>query len=174
MSSRAVAAPSPYHVSDPFHPPGRAPTPMSAPENGGKTLILTPRWPWHELTHEAPSHDLDRQPRRAVHQSLQWFRSRFPAHAAGSLRYDSSAYGMARPVTGEAEDRRRCTTAGRRNRQKYRKARRIHKGLRDGIRQPLTGGPTFPTRSCWIQMKPGSHQSHRHQHYSAPSGTASL
>jgi gentisate 1,2-dioxygenase len=84
-------------------------------------------------------------------------------------RYDSSSYGMARPVTSEAE--KPTTPLHYRWKDTYPALKKLAEGAPNPYEgyameyvNPLTCGPTLPTLSCWIQMlKPGQRtQSHRH------------
>jgi gentisate 1,2-dioxygenase len=136
-------------------------------------LILTPQWAWHEHAHEGaePVIWIDGLDVPLI-QSLQvisfepYGEKRIPVQNSS---YDSGHYGIARPVTTEPEK----TTAPLHYR--WRDINPLLKRMAEGTPHPydgyaleyvnpLTGGPTLPTLSCWIQLlKPGQRtQSHRH------------
>jgi len=136
-------------------------------------LILTPRWAWHEHAHEGtePMIWIDGLDVPFI-QSLQvvsfepFPEKRMPLEAP---RYDSSAYGMARPVISEAE--KPMAPLHYRWKDIYPALKKLaegdpnpYEGYAMEYVNPLTGGPTLPTLSCWIQLlKPGQRtQSHRH------------
>jgi len=136
-------------------------------------LILTPRWAWHEHAHEGaePMIWIDGLDVPFI-QSLQvvsfepFPEKRMPL---GAPRYDASAYGMARPVTSEAE--KPTAPLHYRWQDTYPALKKLAEGAPNPYEgyameyvNPLTGGPTLPTLSCWIQLlKPGQRtQSHRH------------
>jgi gentisate 1,2-dioxygenase len=138
-------------------------------------LILTPQWAWHEHVHEGPEpmiwiDGLD----VPFIQSLQvisfepYPKKRMTFRENG---YDASAYGMARPVTS-AEEKPAAPLHYR-----WRDIEPALKHLKDDPANayegyaleyvnPLTGGPTLPTLSCWVQLlKPGQ-RTHSHRHTS--------
>jgi len=136
-------------------------------------LILTPQGSWHEHAHEGdePMIWIDGLDVPFV-QSLQvisfepYPEKRMPIEDA---RYDSTAYGLARPVTSE-ESKPPAPLHYR-----WREIEPALKRLADGPAHPYegyameyvhpwTGGHTLPTMSCWIQLlKPGQRtRSHRH------------
>ena len=136
-------------------------------------LILTPQWAWHEHAHEGaePMIWLDGLDVPFV-QSLQvisfepYPEGRIPIQPAP---YDSSAYGMTRPVT--TEEQKPTAPLHYRWRDIYPALKRLAEGESNSYEgyaleyvNPLTGGPSLPTLSCWIQLlKPGQRtQSHRH------------
>lgn len=136
-------------------------------------LILTPRWAWHEHGHDGsePMIWIDGLDVPFI-QSLQvisfepYNDKRIPVQ---EKFYDSSHYGLARPIRRESQK----PTAPLHYR--WRDIEPALKRLAEGPAHPydgyaleyvnpLNGGPTLPTLSCWIQMlKPGQRtQSHRH------------
>jgi gentisate 1,2-dioxygenase len=136
-------------------------------------LILTPMWAWHEHAHEGsePMIWIDGLDVPFI-QSLQvisfepYAEKRMPVQ---NNPYDSSAYGLARPIT--AEETKPAAPLHYRWRDIYPALRRLteaaphpYEGYAMEYVNPLTGGSTLPTLSCWIQMlKPGQRtQSHRH------------
>ena len=136
-------------------------------------LILTPMWAWHEHAHEGtePMIWIDGLDVPFI-QSLQvisfepYAQPRIPVQ---NNPYDSSHYGMARPVT--TEERRPTAPLHYRWRDIYPALKRLAEGAPHPYEgyameyvNPLTGGSTLPTLSCWIQMlTPGQRtQSHRH------------
>jgi gentisate 1,2-dioxygenase len=136
-------------------------------------LILTPQWAWHEHAHEGtePMIWIDGLDVPFI-QSLQvvsfepFPEKRMPLEES---RYDSSAYGMARPVTSETE--KPSAPLHYRWKDTYPALKKLSEGTPHPYEgyameyvNPLTSGPTLPTLSCWIQMlKPGQRtQSHRH------------
>jgi gentisate 1,2-dioxygenase len=136
-------------------------------------LILTPQWAWHEHAHEGaePVIWIDGLDVPFI-QSLQvisfepYSEKRMPVQHSLSA---SGHYGLARPITTEATQ----PTAPLHYR--WRDISPALKQLAEGephpyegyameYVNPLSGGPTLPTLSCWIQMlRPGQRtQSHRH------------
>lgn len=137
-------------------------------------LILTPQWAWHEHAHEGaePMIWIDGLDVPFI-QSLQVVS--FEPYSEGRLPefYDSNdanRYGMTRRVTGNDEEP--IAPLHYRWSEIYPELKRLADGeisnCYDGYAleyvNPLTGGPTLPTLSCWIQMlKPGQRtESHRH------------
>lgn len=136
-------------------------------------LILTPQWAWHEHGHDGaePMVWIDGLDVPFI-QSLQVISfepypdKRIPVQPAP---YDASAYGMARPVTGN--DSKPAAPMHYRWRDTWPALQKLAEGPANPYEgyameyvNPLTGGPTLPTLSCWIQLlKPGQRtQSHRH------------
>jgi gentisate 1,2-dioxygenase len=136
-------------------------------------LILTPQWAWHEHAHEGaePVIWIDGLDVPFI-QSLQvisfepYSDKRMPVQQGV---YASSDYGIVRPVTEEKE--KPAAPLHYRWRDVYPKLKRLAEGTPHPYEgyaleyvNPLTGGPTLPTLSCWIQLlKPGQRtQSHRH------------
>lgn len=136
-------------------------------------LILTPQWAWHEHAHDGdqPMIWIDGLDVPFI-QSLQvisfepYPEKRIPIT---SNPYDSSHYGLARPVgPGDGPP---PAPLHYRWRDIYPALQRLAESKPnpcDGFAMeyvnPLTSGPTLPTLSCWIQMlRPGQRtQSHRH------------
>lgn len=136
-------------------------------------LILTPQWAWHEHAHEGPEpmiwiDGLD----VPFIQSLQVIS--FEPYPEKRMKvqhnpYEASAYGMARPVT--SEDDKPATPLHYRWRDIEPALKQLTEGPANPYEgyameyvNPLTGGPTLPTLSCWMQLlKAGQRtQSHRH------------
>ncbi|MPZ76725.1 MAG: cupin domain-containing protein [Deltaproteobacteria bacterium] len=136
-------------------------------------LILTPQWSWHEHAHEGaePMIWIDGLDVPFI-QSLQvisfepYPENRMPVR---SDTHDPANYGMTRPVT-TAENKLAAPLHYR-----WRDIYPVLKHLAEGephpyegyameYVNPLTGGSTLPTLSCWIQLlRPGQRtQSHRH------------
>jgi len=136
-------------------------------------LILTPSWAWHEHAHDGaePMVWIDGLDVPFV-QSLQVISFEpFPEKRMplAEPRYDTSAYGMARPVTGDEPAPN--PPLHYRWREIYPALKKLSEGAANPYEgyameyvNPLTGGPTLPTMSCWIQLlKPGQRtQAHRH------------
>ena len=136
-------------------------------------LILTPQWAWHEHAHEGakPMIWIDGLDVPFI-QSLQVISFEpfpQPRIPVDERLYDSSAYGLARPVT--TPETKPCAPLHYRWSEIEPALKRLTHGPAnpyDGFAMeyvnPLTGGPTLPTLSCWIQMlTPGQRtQSHRH------------
>jgi gentisate 1,2-dioxygenase len=136
-------------------------------------LILTPQWAWHEHAHEGaePMVWIDGLDVPFI-QSLQVISFEpYPEKrmTVQGSRYDASAFGMARPVA--AEESKPKAPLHYRWRDMEPALRRLadgpvnpYEGYAMEYVNPLTGGPTLPTLSCWIQLlKPGQRtQSHRH------------
>ncbi|HET8563303.1 MAG TPA: cupin domain-containing protein, partial [Candidatus Binatia bacterium] len=136
-------------------------------------LILTPQWSWHEHAHEGdePMIWIDGLDVPLI-QSLQVIS--FQPYREGRLpvneRTDPAAYyGMTRPVGKGADES--APHLHYRWRDTYPSLQRLatsHGDLYDGVAleyvNPVTGGSTLPTLSCWIQMlRPGERtKSHRH------------
>ncbi len=136
-------------------------------------LILTPQWSWHEHAHEGeePVIWIDGLDVPFI-QSLQLIsfepypEKRMPTQ---ETRYDASAYGLARPIAGAQA--KPPAPLHYRWRDIAPALGRLAEGPPNPFEgyameyvNPLTGGPTLPTMSCWIQLlKPGQRtQSHRH------------
>ena len=136
-------------------------------------LILTPQWAWHEHAHDGaePVIWIDGLDVPFI-QSLQvisfepYGEKRIPVD---NSPYDPSHYGAVRPVTADAE--KPLAPLHYRWRDIYPMLKRLAEGPPHAYEgyameyvNPLTGGSTLPTLSCWIQMlKPGQRtQSHRH------------
>lgn len=136
-------------------------------------LILTPQWAWHEHAHEGdePMIWIDGLDVPFI-QSLQLISfepypdKRIPIQPEP---YESSPYGLARPVAWR-DDKPRAPLHYR-WRDSYPALLRLAQGKPNPCEgfamefvNPLTSGPTLPTLSCWIQMlRPGQRtQSHRH------------
>lgn len=135
-------------------------------------LILTPQWTWHEHAHEGdgPMIWIDGLDVPLV-QSLQVIS--FEPFPNKRLEVTSSSnttpdYGMTRPVASSQE---LPAPLHYRWRDSYPALRRLaeskphpFEGIALEYINPLTGGPTLPTLSCWIQMlRPGERtQVHRH------------
>ncbi len=136
-------------------------------------LILTPQWTWHGHANEGNDNmvwvdGLD----LPLIQSLQviifepYPNERFPVKEQPDL---SSAYGITRPVTMEEGELERPLHYRWREvylqlKQLAQKEPHPYDGTALKYINPLTGGPTLPTMSCWIQMlRPGERtQAHRH------------
>lgn len=135
-------------------------------------LILTPQWTWHEHAHEGkePMIWIDGLDVPFI-QSLQvisfepYKGERIPVKYTSEL----SAYGMTRPVA--ATEKELPPPLHYRWRDTYPSLKRLaandtspYEGVALEYVNPLTGGPTLPTLSCWIQMlRPGERtQVHRH------------
>ncbi|MGH7771367.1 MAG: cupin domain-containing protein [Candidatus Binatia bacterium] len=136
-------------------------------------LILTPQWTWHEHAHEGegPMVWIDGLDVPLV-QSLQVISfepypgGRIPVKKSSDL---SAHYGMTRPVAPTHE--KLSPPLHYRWRDTYPSLQRLaeenahpFEGIALEYVNPLTGGPTLPTLSCWIQMlRPGMRtQVHRH------------
>ena len=136
-------------------------------------LILTPQWSWHEHAHDGaePMIWIDGLDVPFI-QSLQvisfepYPEQRIPVQ---SDAYNPANYGMARPVT--TEENKLAAPLHYRWRDIYPGLKRLAEGEPHPCEgyameyvNPLTGGSTLPTLSCWIQLlRPGQHtQSHRH------------
>lgn len=136
-------------------------------------LILTPRWAWHEHAHDG------REPMIWIDgldvpfiQALQVISFEPYSEKRMSVQkssYDSAHYGMARPIA--TEEKKPARPLHYRWRDIYPALQRLaagephpYEGYAMEYVNPLTGGPTLPTLSCWIQMlRPGQRtQSHRH------------
>jgi len=140
---------------------------------GEGDLILTPQWTWHEHGHEggAPMVWIDGLDVPLV-QSLQVIS--FEPYPGKSVplkqgRYNPAHYGMARPVT--ATDEKLPPPLHYRWSDTYPALKLLAEGEAHPYEgtaleyvNPLTGGPTLPTLSCWIQMlRPGERtRVHRH------------
>jgi gentisate 1,2-dioxygenase len=136
-------------------------------------LILTPMWAWHEHAHEGdePMIWIDGLDVPFI-QSLQVVSFEpYPEKriSARHKLYDSTAYGLARPITNE--DNKPRAPLHYRWRDIYPALKRLAEGAPHPYEgyameyvNPLTSGSTLPTLSCWIQMlKPAQRtQSHRH------------
>ena len=136
-------------------------------------LILTPQWSWHEHAHEGaePMIWIDGLDVPLI-QSLQVISFEPYPEARMTTQespYNSSAYGMARPIT--SEETKPAAPLHYRWRDIEPALRRLadgpanpYEGYAMEYVNPLTGGHTLPTLSCWIQLlKPGQRtQSHRH------------
>ena len=136
-------------------------------------LILTPQWTWHGHANEGNDNmvwvdGLD----LPLIQSLQviifepYPNERLPVKEQPDL---SSAYGITRPVTMEEGELERPLHYRWREvylqlKQLAQKEPHPYDGTALKYINPLTGGPTLPTMSCWIQMlRPGERtQAHRH------------
>ena len=136
-------------------------------------LILTPQWAWHEHAHEGaePVVWIDGLDVPFI-QSLQviafepYPEKRIPIQ---SSRYDASAYGMTRPITtanAQATDplHYRWRDIYPALKRLAERAPNVYEGHAMEYVNPLTGGSTLPTLSCWIQLlTPGQRtRSHRH------------
>jgi gentisate 1,2-dioxygenase len=136
-------------------------------------LILTPQWAWHEHAHEGaePMIWIDGLDVPFI-QSLQVIsfepfpEKRMPLQ---NRPLDAGAYGLARPVN--AGGNKPTAPLHYRWRDIEPALQRLANGPANPYEgyameyvNPLTGGPTLPTLSCWIQLlKPGQRtQSHRH------------
>lgn len=136
-------------------------------------LILTPQRAWHEHAHEGaePMIWLDGLDVPFI-QSLQvisfeaYPQKRMPVQ---NHLCDSSAYGMARSVT--TDEHKPAAPLHYRWRDIYPALKKLAQGAPNPYEghameyvNPLTGGPSLPTLSCWIQLlKPGERtQAHRH------------
>lgn len=136
-------------------------------------LILTPQWSWHEHAHDGdePMIWLDGLDVPFV-QSLQVISFEpYPQQrmTVEKSAYDSSHYGLARPVT--AGEKQPTAPLHYHWRDIFPSLKRLaegephpYEGYAMEYVNPLTGGATLPTLSCWIQMlRPGQRtQSHRH------------
>ncbi len=136
-------------------------------------LILTPQWAWHEHAHEGaePMIWIDGLDVPFV-QSLQVisFESYPEKRLPVEERFcDSGVYGLARPVN--AGGAKLPAPLHYRWRDIEPALQRLAdapahpcEGYALEYVNPLTGGPTLPTLSCWIQLlKPGQRtESHRH------------
>ena len=136
-------------------------------------LILTPQGAWHEHAHEGaePMVWIDGLDVPFV-QSLQVIS--FQPYREGRLAMNEGIdpqlyYGMTRPVGGNGQEH--MPFLHYRWRDTYPSLQRLARGNanpHDGVAleysNPVTGGSTLPTRSCWIQMlRPGERtKSHRH------------
>jgi gentisate 1,2-dioxygenase len=136
-------------------------------------LILTPQWAWHEHAHEGaePVIWIDGLDVPFI-QSLQVISFEPYSEKRMSVQHGLSAsghYGLTRPITTEAIQ----PTAPLHYR--WRDISPALQHLAEGephpyegyameYVNPLSGGPTLPTLSCWIQaLRPGQRtQSHRH------------
>lgn len=136
-------------------------------------LILTPQWAWHEHAHEGkePMIWIDGLDVPLI-KSLQvisfepYPEKRIPVKNSPDL---SPHYGMTRPVTSNPEELPRPLHYHWRDSYlslKHLAEKQPHPF--DGIAleyvNPITGGSTLPTLSCWIQMfSPGMRtRAHRH------------
>ena len=137
-------------------------------------LILTPQWTWHEHAHEGekPIVWIDGLDVPFI-QSLQVISfepypgERFPLKESPD---QPSHYGMTRAV--ETKDSEPRAPLHYHWRDTYPSLMRLAEGSPHPYEgyaleyiNPLTGGPTLPTLSCWIQMlRPGMRtQVHRHR-----------
>ena len=140
---------------------------------GEGDLILTPQWTWHEHAHEGegPMVWIDGLDVPLI-QSLQvisfepYPEKRLPLKASP---YKSDHFGMTRPVVSAGEDlpaplHYRWDDTHRSLNLLAEKEPHPYEGVALEYVNPLTGGPTLPTLSCWMQMfRPGKRtQVHRH------------
>ena len=136
-------------------------------------LILTPQWTWHEHAHagQEPMVWIDGLDVPFI-RSLQVISfepypgDRIPLKNSSDLSFH---YGMTRPVPSSQEAispplhyRWRDTYASLKNLSAGKP--QPYEGYALEYVNPLTGGPTLPTLSCWMQMlRPGMRtQTHRH------------
>ena len=136
-------------------------------------LILTPQWAWHEHAHKGaePMIWIDGLDVPFI-QSLQVISFEPYGQARIPVKSDSHGvgrFGMARPVTKEND--MPPAPLHYRWRDIYPALKCLaedeahpYEGHALEYVNPLTGGPTLPTLSCWIQLlRPGQRtQSHRH------------
>jgi gentisate 1,2-dioxygenase len=136
---------------------------------GEGDLILTPQWTWHEHAHQGgqPMVWIDGLDVPLV-QALQVISFEpYPGERI-PLTETPNPYGMTRPVETEKEE---LPPLHYRWDDSYTALKRLAQGKThpfDGVAleymNPLTGGSTLPTLSCWIQMlRPGERtRGHRH------------
>jgi len=135
-------------------------------------LILTPQWTWHDHGHEGgePVVWIDGLDVPLI-QSLQvisfepYPENKQPSHIS---KQRSAHFGMTRPVTSSG---RLPAPLHYHWQDTYSSLKALaeteahpYEGIALEYINPLTGGPTLPTMSCWIQMlRPGERtQVHRH------------
>lgn len=138
-------------------------------------LILTPQWSWHEHAHEGdePMVWIDGLDVPFI-QSLQvisfqpYRQGRLPVQEGSA---QAAYYGTTRPVGETNQDQ--MPVLHYRWREIYPSLQRLARGNAnpyDGAAleyvNPLTGGATLPTLSCWIQMLRGGEQTKAHRHTS--------
>jgi gentisate 1,2-dioxygenase len=138
-------------------------------------LILTPQWTWHEHGHEGegPMIWLDGLDLAFI-QSLQVISFEPYSGKRQVLKSISDltpAYSMTRPVASSPEGL--PPPLHYRWRHTYAALKRLAEGQPhpyDGVAleyvSPLTGGPTLPTMSCWIQMLRPLERTQAHRHTS--------
>jgi len=138
-------------------------------------LILTPQWAWHEHAHEGekPMIWIDGLDVPLI-QSLQvisfqpYREGRLPVH---ERTHPAVYYGMTRPVGKGADDS--APLLHYRWRDTYPSLQHLagaNADSYDGVAleyvNPLTGGSTLPTISCWIQMLRQGERTQVHRHTS--------
>jgi len=138
-------------------------------------LILTPQWTWHDHGHEGdvPMVWLDGLDVPLI-QSLQvisyepYTKEKQDTHASVQA---ASQFGMTRPVA--PPDHPTPTPLHYRWEDTYRSLRSLaeqaanpYEGVALEYVNPLTGGSTLPTLSCWSQMLRPGERTHAHRHNS--------
>ena len=138
-------------------------------------LILTPQWAWHEHAHEGkePMIWIDGLDVPLI-QALQVISfepypgKRIPVKNSPDL---SSQYGLTRPVAPAGEEMARPLHYHWRDtylalKQLAEKEPHPFEGIALEYVNPLTGGSTLPTLSCWIQMLTPGMRTRVHRHTS--------
>jgi 1-hydroxy-2-naphthoate dioxygenase len=143
-------------------------------------LILTPNWSWHD--HRNPTQDLtiwlDVLDVPLVIGGLNVpFYEPYPGDQVQAIRGDEGAYlqtrsALCRPTWEQSKETNLPVRYPWRDAEAQLKTLSSQDGSPyDGISleyaNPITGGPTLPTLSCWVQMLRPGEKTRRHRHTSS-------
>lgn len=142
-------------------------------------LILTPKWTWHD--HRNPSNNttiwLDALDVPLVLGLNVPFYEPYPGNQVQPLKGDDSEYlqmraGAVRPTWEKTKEenlpmRYRWKETEARLKALARSPGSLYDGVSIEYVNPIAGGPTLPTLSCWMQMLRPGERTKRHRHTSS-------